>query len=118
MSGNKNTASIQNAELSAICDSAREAIIARTLEGIVTRWNRAAERMFGYNADEVLGKSIDIIVPAANSKHEYEIVERIRRGERTEDYETRRLHKDGRIILVSVTSVSYTHLTLPTIYSV
>src|SRR5215831_7943224 len=103
MSGNKNTPSIQNAELSAICDSAREAIIARTLEGIVTRWNRAAERIFGYSAGEVLGKSVDIIVPAANSKHEHEIVERIRRGERTEDYETRRLHKDGRIISVSVT---------------
>jgi PAS domain S-box-containing protein len=103
MSGNKNTSSIQNAELSAICDSAREAIITRTLEGVVTRWNRAAERMFGYTADEVLGKPIDIIVPAANSKHESEIVERIRRGERTEDYETKRLHKDGRIISVSVT---------------
>src|SRR5262249_35614895 len=103
MSGNKNTPSIQIAELSAICDSAREAIITRTLEGIVTRWNRAAERLFGYSADEVLGKPIDIIIPAANSKHETEIVERIRRGERTEDYETRRLHKDGRIIDVSVT---------------
>src|SRR5262252_4041404 len=103
MSGNTNTPSIQNAELSAICDSAREAIIARTLEGIVTRWNRAAERIFGYSADEVLGKSVDIIVPAANSKHEHEIVERIRRGERTEDYETSRLHKDGRIISVCVT---------------
>jgi PAS domain S-box-containing protein len=103
MSGNKNTPSIQNAELSAICDSAREAIITRTLEGVVTRWNRGAQRLFGYSADEVLGKSIDIIVPVANSKHEYEIVERTRRGERTEDYETSRLHKDGRMILVSVT---------------
>src|SRR5262245_49297751 len=103
MSENTNTASIQNAELSAICDSAREAIITRTLEGVITRWNRGAQRIFGYTADEVLGKSIDIIVPAANSKHEYEIVERIRRGERTEDYETNRLHKDGRMILVSVT---------------
>jgi len=103
MSENKNTPSIQNAELSAICDSAREAIITRTLEGVVTRWNRGAQRLFGYSADEVLGKSIDIIVPVANSKHEYEIVERTRRGERTEDYETSRLHKDGRMILVSVT---------------
>src|SRR5262249_19185898 len=103
MSGNKNTPSRQSAELSAICDSATEAIITRTLEGIVTRWNRAAERLFGHRADEVLGKSIDIIVPTANSKHEYEIVERIRRGERTEDYETTRLHKDGRIISVLVT---------------
>lgn len=76
MSGNKNTSSTQNAELSAICDSAGEAVITRTLKGIVTRWNRAAERMFGYSADEVLGTTIDIIVPAANSKHESEIVER------------------------------------------
>src|SRR5215470_17255930 len=100
MSENKNTPSIQNAELSAICDSAREAIIARTLKNIVTRWNRTAERMFGHRAGEVLGKSIDIIVPASNSKHEREIVERIRQSKRTKDYETSRLHKDGRIISV------------------
>lgn len=90
-------------ELAAIRKFAKEAIVTCDLEGIVTAWNPAAERMFGYSADEVLGRDITLVVPPGDRANELEILERVRRGERTQDYETRRIDRDGRLIHVSVT---------------
>jgi PAS domain S-box-containing protein len=93
-----------NPLLDLIRDYANEAIITRNLDGIVTSWNRAAERMFGYQAEEMIGTPFSVVVPEEDRKRESEILDRVRQGERTEDFETRRLRKDGRIMEVSVTS--------------
>jgi PAS domain S-box-containing protein len=92
-----------NAELTAIREYAKEAIVTLTLEGIVTSWNPAAERLFGYRADEILGNPFTTIVPEEDRKRESQIFDRARRGERTEDYECRRIGKDGGIADVSLT---------------
>ena len=89
--------------LAAIVESSDDAIISRTLDGIVTSWNPAAERMFGYTAKEMLGQPITILAPPTRPNEMPEILERIRRGERIDHFETERLHKDGRIIHVSLT---------------
>src|SRR5437867_9666596 len=98
-----NEPQVQQTELAAIKECVKEAIITKTLDGIITAWNSAAEHMLGYRADEIVGKSFDILVPPANRQQELEILERVRRGERTEDFDTGRIHKDGRIVGVSVT---------------
>src|SRR2546421_8807686 len=89
--------------LAAIVEGAEDAIIAKDLEGIVTTWNPAAERIFGYTAQEMVGQSIMRIIPPGLSNEEVDIVERIRRGERVEHFETTRLRKDGVAIHVSLT---------------
>lgn len=89
--------------LAAIIESADDAIISKTLEGIITSWNRGAERLFGYTADEVIGKPVTILIPADHIDEEPEILRRIRRGERVEHYETVRIRKDGRRINISLT---------------
>jgi PAS domain S-box-containing protein len=89
--------------LAAIIESSDDAIIGKTLEGIITSWNRGAERLYGYTAAEVLGKSIAILVPP-DSPHEIpQLLERLKRGERIDHYETRRLHKDGSPLDISLT---------------
>src|ERR1051326_7132821 len=103
MSDAGNELEIEKAKVNAICESAREAIITGTLDGIVTGWNIGAERMFGYRAEETIGKSFTIVIPPEDRKREHEIFERLRQGERTADYETRRIHKDGHIIEISAT---------------
>jgi PAS domain S-box-containing protein len=89
--------------LSAIIESADDAIISKTLEGIITSWNRGAERIFGYTAAEVIGKSVTILIPPDHINEEPEILRRIKSGERVEHYETVRLTKDGRAIDISLT---------------
>jgi PAS domain S-box-containing protein len=89
--------------LPAIIESADDAIISKTLEGIITSWNRAAERIFGYKPDEVIGKPILIIIPPELHSEETQILSRIRKGERIEHFETIRLHKDGTPIHISLT---------------
>ena len=74
--------------LAAIVESSDDAIISKTLDGIITTWNIGAERMFGYRADEVIGKPITILIPPSSLDEEPEILARIRRGERIEHYET------------------------------
>ena len=89
--------------LPAIIESADDAIISKTLEGIITSWNGAAERIFGYRAEEVIGKSILIIIPPELHDEEDDILSRIRSGQRIEHFETVRLHKDGRRMHISLT---------------
>jgi PAS domain S-box-containing protein len=90
------------ARLAAIVADADDAIVSKTLEGVVTSWNPAAERMFGYAASEVVGRSITLIIPKERLHEETEILARLARGERTEHFQTQRLHKSGRLLDVSV----------------
>ena len=89
--------------LSALIESADDAIISKTLEGIITSWNAGAQRVFGYTADEVIGKSITILIPKDHEDEEPAILARLRAGERIEHYETIRVGKDGKLIDISLT---------------
>jgi PAS domain S-box-containing protein len=86
----------------AVVQSSNDAIITKALDGTVTAWNKAAERLFGYSSAEAVGKHIRLIVPQQRRGEMYEFLERIGRGERIEGYETRRLHKDGHEVDVSL----------------
>ena len=97
------TAQETQARLAAIVENSDDAIISKSLEGIVTSWNRSAESMFGYAADEVIGKPIVVIVPPDRIEEEARIIERMGLGERIEHYETVRRRKDGTDVPVSVT---------------
>ena len=89
--------------LAAIVESSEDAIVSKDLNGIITSWNNGAERIFGYAADEVIGKPVTILIPPDHVDEEPLILGRIRRGERTEHYETIRRRKDGSLIPVSLT---------------
>ncbi|MBV9571094.1 MAG: PAS domain S-box protein [Alphaproteobacteria bacterium] len=89
--------------LSTAMDTSGDAIIGMSLDGIIQSWNNAAERIFGYTAGEVVGKSILTLVPADRHHEENEILATAHRGERIEQYETLRRRKDGTLIDVSVT---------------
>ena len=89
--------------LAAIVESSDDAIVSKTLDGIITTWNIGAERMFGYRADEVIGKPITILIPPTSIDEEPEILARLRRGERIEHYETVRMRKDGSLLDVALT---------------
>ncbi|WEX75443.1 PAS domain S-box protein [Sinorhizobium numidicum] len=89
--------------LAAIVESSDDAIVSKDLNGIITSWNQGAERLFGYMADEVLGRPITILMPPAYENEEPRILERIRRGERIDHYETKRRRKDGSLIDISLT---------------
>jgi PAS domain S-box-containing protein len=91
------------AHLAAIIDSSDDAIISKSLEGIITSWNKGAEKVFGYNAQEVIGSPISILVPPERGSEEPDILARLRRGERIDHFETVRVRKDGRRIHVSLT---------------
>jgi PAS domain S-box-containing protein len=91
------------ARLAAIVASADDAIISKTLQGRITSWNRAAERMFGYTEQEVVGQSITMIIPKERLFEEDEIIRRLRLGLSIEHFETERLTKDGRRIPISLT---------------
>jgi PAS domain S-box-containing protein len=80
-----------------------DAVITKDLFGIVTSWNPAAERMYGYDAEQAIGRHISFLVPEDHKNEEMEILERIRRGERLETYETERIRADGARISVSLT---------------
>jgi PAS domain S-box-containing protein len=96
------------AMLAAIVDSSDDAIVSKDLNSIVTSWNAGAERLFGYSAGEMVGRSITLIIPPDRQHEENEIQAQIKRGERVEHFETLRLTKDGKLISVSV-SVSPMH---------
>ena len=89
--------------LAAIIESSDDAIITKDLNGTITSWNAAAERLFGYKPDEIVGRSILTLIPPDRQHEEPDIIERIRRGERIDHYETVRRRKDGSQFDISVT---------------
>ena len=91
------------ARLAAIVDSSFDAIVSKTLDGVITFWNHSAEQLFGYTAAEAVGQYIFLIIPPERRAEEEEVLARLRRGERIEHFETVRLTKDGRRIPISLT---------------
>ena len=89
--------------LAAIVDSSHDAIVSKTLEGIITSWNRAAEKLFGYTAAEAIGQPIFLIIPQDRIAEEHDLLTRLRRGEKIDHFETVRRTKDGRHVHVSLT---------------
>lgn len=89
--------------LAAIVDSSHDAIISKTLDGIITSWNPAAEQMFGYTAAEAVGQSIRLIIPSDRQAEEDYVLSKVRKGERVDHFETVRQRKDGGRIHISLT---------------
>jgi len=89
--------------LAAIIASAEDAIVGKTLDGIIRVWSPGAERLFGYKAAEIIGKPVALLLPADRQDEERLILERIEVGERVESFESRRLRKDGTLVDVSLT---------------
>ncbi len=89
--------------LAAIVESSDDAIVSKDLNGVINSWNRGAERLFGYKAEEVIGKPITILIPADRQDEEAAILGRIRRGERVDHFNTVRKRKDGSLVEISLT---------------
>jgi PAS domain S-box-containing protein len=89
--------------LASIVEFSDDAIISKTLDGVITSWNKGAEQLFGYLAGEAIGKPVAILAPPERQGEDYAILEHVRRGDRVHNYETVRRHKDGSLIDVSVT---------------
>jgi PAS domain S-box-containing protein len=89
--------------LAAIVESSDDSIISKSLEGVISTWNHGAERMFGYSAQEAIGKSITLLIPPNRIDEESTILEKLKRGERIDHYETVRMRKDGTFLDVSLT---------------
>ena len=90
------------ARLAAIIDSSDDAIVSKTLNGVITSWNRSAERIFGYSAEEAVGQHITLIIPPERRSEEDEVLSRLRRGEKIDHFETERRAKDGRTVYISL----------------
>ena len=97
-------------ELAAIVENSDDAIISATLDGVIVSWNEAAERIYGYAAQEAIGHSASMLVPQSHANELLEILERIRRGEWTKNLETTRRRKDGTLINVLLTVSPISHL--------
>jgi PAS domain S-box-containing protein len=89
--------------LAAIIESSDDAIVSKTLEGVITSWNRGAEQMFGYSAAEAIGQHIKLIIPPELHAEEDDVLAHLRRGEKVDHYETVRQTKDGRKLDISLT---------------
>lgn len=96
-------AELASARLAAIVESSDDAIVSKNLDGIITSWNVGAERLFGYSAQEVVGKPITILIPDDRQDEEPDILARLRKGERVEHFETIRRRKDGSLADLSLT---------------
>ena len=104
----RDTTTIQAAErasayLSAIIESSDDAIISKDLNGFITSWNKSAERIFGYTAEEVIGRHITLIIPAERLKEEDKILTTLKTGNRVDHFETLRRNKNGNLVPVSIT---------------
>src|SRR6266487_7068621 len=100
---NLTTSNLAANQLEILMATSQDAIISKTTEGIITGWNPAAEQLYGYTAQEVIGQSLTIIIPPNRADEFPYIMERLLRSERLLRYETQRCHKDGRLIDVSLT---------------
>ena len=89
--------------LARVVESSDDAIVSKDLNGIITSWNRAAERMFRYTADEAIGQSIRMIIPSDRQSEEDMVLSRIRAGQAITHFETIRQRKDGTLIPISLT---------------
>lgn len=92
----------ERTRMAAIVESSDDAILSEDLDGIIQTWNPGAERMFGYTAEEIVGRSITTLMPPERAHEEGPFLARIRRGLRVHHYETIRRHKDGRLVEVSL----------------
>jgi PAS domain S-box-containing protein len=88
--------------LAAIVETSQDAIVSKTLDGTITSWNTGAARIFGYDTDEVVGKSIMLLIPPDRQSEEKEIIDRVRSGARVEHYDTVRRRKDGSLVDISL----------------
>jgi PAS domain S-box-containing protein len=96
-------ADIDRARLAAIVESSDDAIVSKTLDGVITSWNPGAERMFGWTAAEAVGRHITLIIPKERHAEEADVLATLRRGERVDHFETVRVAKNGRLLSVSLT---------------
>ena len=103
MSSFERDSDLATALLAAIVDSSDDAIASKDLNGIVTSWNRSAERLFGYTAEEMIGRPIAVIANPATPDEMPEILRRLRAGERIDHFETQRRRKDGTLVHISLT---------------
>jgi PAS domain S-box-containing protein len=87
----------------AVVDDSDDAIITKDLNGVITSWNRSAERLFGYSPQEAIGRPVTILIPANRQHEEPQILARLRRGERVDHFETVRVRKDGAHLAISLT---------------
>jgi PAS domain S-box-containing protein len=99
----RNRSSHADLLLAAIVSSSDDAIISKSLEGIITSWNEGARRIFGYSADEAIGQPVTMLIPESRRDEEPKIIERLRRGERFDHFETIRVRKNGEKFPVSLT---------------
>jgi PAS domain S-box-containing protein len=97
------SADVVRARLSAIVESSDDAIVSKTLDGVIMSWNRGAERIFGYTAAEAVGQHITLIIPEDRRAEEDDVLARLRRGERVDHFETVRRTKTGRTVAISLT---------------
>lgn len=93
----------KSAKLAAIIESSNDAIISKTLESVITSWNKSAEQMFGYSAAEMIGETIYKLIPMDRYQEEPTILQRLQNGEQVTHFETKRIRKDGQLIDVSLT---------------
>lgn len=102
MAGRNESIQFQREQLAAIVESSQDAIISKSIEGVIISWNAAATRLFGYTSSEAVGRHIYLIIPPDRRDEERSILERLRRGERIEHYETVRQRKDGTCVEISL----------------
>ena len=89
--------------LAAVVESSDDAIVTKDLNGVITSWNAAAQRMFGYTPEEAIGRSIRMLIPADRQSEEDDVLARIRRGEVVDHFETVRQRRDGSTLAISLT---------------
>src|SRR5713101_3121317 len=95
---------LESRRLAAIVESSEDAIIGKDLDGVITSWNKGAERIYGYTAEEVVGKPVSILAPTERPDEILPIMERLKRGQRIDNYETVRVTKSGGGIHISLTA--------------
>jgi len=98
-----NPVALPGARLAAIVDSLDDAVLTISLDGIILTWNAAAEHIFGYSAAEVVGSSVDLLIPPGLRHEQQRILDRVRRGEQVIHHETCRVRRDGQAVPVELT---------------